>query len=124
MSGKWYRPRFRSYIPSLIVRSTPTPFPSSDNPEPRLFLADGETFPAAKPGEAGVTSWSMAVLRQVADRTEFRERVQRVRELQRRLGGDEATDVGLVEEIIMICHALNNEIQVEQLRELVGRKKR
>jgi len=98
----------------------PSSFPSPDDPEPRLFLAEGETHPGTEPGEAGVTSWSMAVLRQVADRVEFRERVQRVRELQRRLCEDESADAEVVEEIIEICHGLNNEMQVMRLRESLG----
>lgn len=98
----------------------PSSFPPPDYPEPQLFLAEGETHSGTAPGEAGVTSWLMAVLRQVADRGEFCERVERVRELRRRLGGDEGTGAELVEEIIEICHGLNNEMQVVRLRGSLG----
>jgi hypothetical protein len=116
----WCSARRGFFIPSITVRSTPSSFPSPDDLEPRLFLAEGETHPGTEPGEAGVTSWSMAVLRQVADRVEFRERVQRVRELQRRLCEDESADAEVVEEIIEICHGLNNEMQVMRLQESLG----
>lgn len=49
--------------------------------------------------------------------------MQRARELQFRLRVDEATDAGLVQEFIMIRHALNKKMQAERLREVAGRKK-